>query len=98
MHLPPALADEAPRVICRHAGKLAEALTLDMGAWFTPTAGNYFSRVSKPQIIEALTESLGHAPAPGCLTMKKTELAAYAERHVKAGWLPKALRAEESAA
>src|SRR4051812_48214489 len=37
----------------QHAKALASTLCLDMKAWFTPTAENYFSRVSKPQILEA---------------------------------------------
>jgi ParB family chromosome partitioning protein len=36
----------------QHADRLADALKLDMTAWFTPTAANYFGRISKAAIIE----------------------------------------------
>ena len=57
-----------------HAARLANALHLDMAAWFTPTAANYFSRISKAGIIDALREVKG-AIAPAWNTMKKTDLA-----------------------
>ena len=41
-----------------------ESVTLDMKAWFTPDAGNYFSRISKAGIIEALQEAKGDRPPP----------------------------------
>lgn len=76
-----------------HAHLLAEALNLDMAAWFTPTAANYFGSVSKAVIIDALRQVKGDvAPAWSC--MKKPELAALAERQVAGtGWLPEPLRA-----
>lgn len=74
-----------------HAGMLAEDLKLDMKKWFTPTAGNYFSRVGKQQILEALQEIEATPPSN---SMKKAELAKYAEQSVAGkGWLPKPLRA-----
>jgi len=48
----------------QHADRLATALKLDMKPWFTPDAANYFSRVSKPQIFEAMLEARKHPPAP----------------------------------
>ena len=43
---------------------LRHALNLDMGKWFKPTAENYFGKVSKAQILEALREANGSiAPA-----------------------------------
>ncbi len=76
-----------------HADLLANALKLDMAARFTPTAENYFSRVSKATIIEALREIKG-AVAPAWSGMKKSELASLAEREITGtGWLPAMLRA-----
>ncbi len=76
-----------------NAAFLAEALQLDMAAWFTPTAANYFSRISKAGIIAALKEVKG-ATAPAWDGMKKADLAALAEREVAGtGWLPEPLRA-----
>ena len=40
----------------RHADETAEALDLDMVNWFTPTAENYFGRVTKAQFVSALAE------------------------------------------
>jgi ParB family transcriptional regulator, chromosome partitioning protein len=75
--------------------ELGQALNLDMAAWFTPTAANYFSRISKAAIIEALREVKG-AVAPAWSNMKKADLAALAEREVAGkNWLPELLRAPE---
>ncbi|HXN51420.1 MAG TPA: ParB/RepB/Spo0J family partition protein [Candidatus Acidoferrum sp.] len=82
---------DAPRLI--HAGQLAAVLHLDMTAWFTPTAENYFNRVSKVQIIEALQEARQQPPAPAWEKLKKAELAALAARETAGtGWLPLPLR------
>jgi ParB family chromosome partitioning protein len=76
----------------RHADRLAEALNLDMTQWFTPNAGNYFGKVSKGQIVDALREVKG-AEAPAWSSMKKAELASLAEREIAGtGWLPEPLR------
>jgi len=75
-----------------HADRLAATLKLDMNTWFTPTAENYFAKVSKTFILEALTEAKGDI-APAWTKAKKGELAAIAERQVaEAGWLPVMLR------
>ena len=63
-----------------HAARLHEALKLDMTAWFTPTAANYFGKISKTAIFEVLRETNG-GDASG-MTIKKSDLAALAERHV----------------
>jgi ParB family chromosome partitioning protein len=75
-----------------HADALGAVLKLDMAAWFTPTADNYFTKVSKPRILEALTEVKG-ATAPAWDKAKKSDLAAIAEREIaQSGWLPTLLR------
>ena len=62
---------DTPRLV--HADALAQALKLDMTAYFTPTAESYFARVSKTQILAAIDEAKGsHAPALDKL--KKAEL------------------------
>lgn len=79
----------------RHGDMLATALKLDVSAWFTPTADNYFSRVSKRQILEGIFEAKGQPAAPAWEKLKKPELAKEAERQVAGtGWLPKPLRLE----
>ncbi|HEX4231436.1 MAG TPA: ParB/RepB/Spo0J family partition protein [Bryobacteraceae bacterium] len=74
------------------ADALASALQFDMTEWFTPTAGNYFSRVPKSRIAHALAEA-GKRASAEALKLKKTELAALAENEVRGtGWLPKPVR------
>ena len=76
-----------------HAAKLGQAVNLDMKTWFTSTSGNYFSRVSRPLILEALVEARQKPVAPAWEKLKKAELAALAEREISAtGWLPVILR------
>lgn len=80
-----------------NADELAATLKLDMAAWFTPTAGNYFSSIGEAAIIETLREIKGDV-APAWSGMKKTELAALAEREVRGtGWLPPLLRVPSGA-
>jgi ParB family transcriptional regulator, chromosome partitioning protein len=75
-----------------HADRVAAALRLDMAQWFTPTAANYFGRIGKSGIIEALRKVKG-ATAPAWHKAKKSELAAIAERELAgSGWLPALLK------
>jgi len=76
-----------------HAKALSSALGLDMKAWFAPDTANYFSRVSKPQILDALKEGRQQPNAPAWEKLKKAELAVLAERELAGkGWLPELLR------
>jgi ParB family chromosome partitioning protein len=76
-----------------HGNALANALDLDLAQWFTPTAANYFGRVSKEAILSALQEAKGVAPAPAWLKLKRSDLSALAEREIAGtGWLPRLLR------
>jgi ParB family chromosome partitioning protein len=75
-----------------HADRLADAVKLDMTQWFTPTAGNYFGRITKTGILAALAEVKG-STAPAGEKAKKSDLAAIAEREIAgSGWLPAVLR------
>lgn len=77
----------------QHAQKLAAALGVDMTQWFTPTAENYFSRIAKPQILQAIQEANGQPPAPTWEKLKKADLAKEAERQIVGkGWIPEILR------
>ena len=74
-----------------HADQLASALGMDMTKWFTPTVDNFFARVSKPQILAALTEA--GKPTPDASKLKKAELASQAAAAIQGtGWLPAPLR------
>ena len=74
-----------------HADQLANALGMDMTKWFTPTADSFFARVSKPQILAALTEA--GKTAPDASKLKKAELASQAAAAIQGtGWLPAPVR------
>ncbi len=77
----------------QHADAVATALKMDMRNWFTPTADNFFSKVSKPQILEAMTEA-GKAPNNNAAAkLKKGPLAELAEKTLAGtGWLPEPIR------
>ena len=77
-----------------HANALAAALGLDMTDWFTPTAENFFSRVSRTEILSALSEAKGTPAKRSWDKLKKSELATIAEREIAGtGWLPQTLKA-----
>lgn len=87
-----AKADRSDCGRLRHANALA-ALTLDMTAWFTPTAANFFSRISRSGILAALAEAKGTPLSPSLSRLKKAELATVAERELTGtDWLPIPLR------
>lgn len=77
--------------------KLLGSLDFDMSAHFTPTAGNYLGRVSKELIVDAIKEGgklNGEADKAALLGMKKSDLAAEAEKRLAGtGWVPKTIRA-----
>ena len=64
-----------------------------MKTWFTPSSDNYFGKVSRTLILEALTEARKQPVAPAWEKLKKAELSALAEREIAGtGWLPVILR------
>jgi ParB family chromosome partitioning protein len=89
----PLKADRPDSSRMAQAVLLADALHLDMAAWFTPTAANYFSRVSKTEIVETIREVKG-AIVTSSSGMKKADLASLAEREIAGtGWLSAPRRA-----
>ncbi|OZA19460.1 MAG: DNA-binding protein [Rhodobacterales bacterium 17-64-5] len=78
----------------RHADLVAKAVDLDMvEAGWEPSAENYFARVPKVRILEAVREAKGEGTAQLLDHLKKTEMAQEAERLLKgSGWLPEVLR------
>ncbi len=75
-----------------HADTLGKALNVDMNRWFAPTAENFFGRISKPQIADALAAA-GKPADTGKLNLKKAQFAAAAETEVAGtGWLPEPVR------
>ena len=84
-----------------HLGRL---MGIDMAAWWRPTAANFFDRVSKTVILDALADVGGATLSSRFTASKKGDLAASAERifsgnfitevEVKdraLGWLPAAM-------
>ena len=82
---------DAPSLV--HAEALAQALEFDMTAWFTPTAANYFGRVNRSGIMDALADAGCAARTRSWSKLKKGELAVLAEQEIAGrGWLPQPLR------
>ncbi|WP_103035983.1 ParB/RepB/Spo0J family partition protein [Castellaniella caeni] len=84
-----------PRATQHQPGaELAQAVALDMAAWWQPTADGYFQHVPKAAILEAVGEF-----APEHVTrlakLKKGDIASEAERLADGtGWMPAIFRAE----
>lgn len=75
------------------ADRLARAVNLDMTGIWTATAHSYFSRVTKAQIGEAVSEAVSSEAAERIAPMKKGDMAEAAEQLVAGtGWLPSVLR------
>ncbi|MBL0935480.1 MAG: ParB/RepB/Spo0J family partition protein [Rhizobiaceae bacterium] len=76
------------------ADRLARAVGLDMvEAGWRPTVDNYFGRVTKPRILEAVREAKGEETAQLIDHLKKPDMAKEAERLLAdRGWLPAPLR------
>jgi len=92
-----AVQEKQDRTDCerlKHANALSQALSLDMKEWFRPTAGNFFSRVGRTEILSALAEAKATPAKRSWDKLKKSELAALAEREIAGtGWLPQPLKA-----
>ena len=77
-----------------HADRIAEAVSLDIvAAGWSPTVDNYFGRVTKARIVEAVREAKGETAAQLIEHLKKSEMAERAhELLAGSGWLPEPLR------
>jgi ParB family chromosome partitioning protein len=83
-----------------HADTLARAINLDMvAAGWSPTVDNYFGRVPKVRILEAVREAKGEPSAQLIDHLKKPDMAKEAERLLAGtGWLPEPLRTPDESA
>jgi ParB family chromosome partitioning protein len=73
-------------------GELAQAVGLDMAAWWKPTAEGYFKHVSKAVILEAVSE-FAPSHATRLAKLKKADIASEAERLADGtGWMPAVFR------
>ncbi|ESQ92532.1 ParB/RepB/Spo0J family partition protein [Asticcacaulis benevestitus] len=81
------------RVALAVADQLAEGVGLAMDQHWQATARSYFSRVSKPHILQAVREAVGVEDAELINGLKKQAMAETAETLLAGtGWLPPALR------
>jgi len=82
-----------PKAIA-HADRLARDVSLDIAATgWTPTVDNFFGRVTKARILEAIGEAEGEAQAKLVAQLKKGDMAREAEQLLAgSSWLPEPLR------
>ncbi|WP_423173004.1 MULTISPECIES: ParB N-terminal domain-containing protein [unclassified Stenotrophomonas maltophilia group] len=78
-----------PRATAHQPGaELAQAVGLDMAAWWKPTADGYFQHVPKAAILEAVGE-FAPSHAARLAKLKKADIASEAERLADGtGWMP----------
>ena len=82
-----------------HAADLAHEIGLDMTAYWQPTASNFFGRVSKERIVQAVREAASEQEAQKIAGMKKQAMAEAAVAALAGkGWLPTLLRQPDKAA
>jgi ParB family chromosome partitioning protein len=75
------------------AQALAQALELDMANWWQASAANYFGRIKKDQILQAIQDATGAPVDERLKALKKKDLAAEAEKCISSTrWLPEPLR------
>ncbi|WP_345797194.1 ParB/RepB/Spo0J family partition protein [Castellaniella sp. MT123] len=75
---------------------LAQAVGLDMAAWWKPTAEGYFSHVSKAVILEAV-QQFAPQHVSRLAKLKKADIASEAERLAEGtGWMPAMFKSEDS--
>ena len=85
----------APRATTQQPGaELAQAVGLDMAAWWQPTAEGYFRHVPKAAILRAVSE---YAPehVTRLAKLKTADMASEAERLADGtGWMPAIFKAK----
>jgi ParB family chromosome partitioning protein len=80
-----------PRALA-HACHVAEAVSLDVAAGWSPRIENYLGRVTKARILQAVREARGEQAAQLIDHLKKGEMAERARELVaRSGWLPEPL-------
>ncbi|WP_434991185.1 ParB N-terminal domain-containing protein [Xanthomonas melonis] len=84
-----------PRATAQQPGaELAQAVGLDMAAWWQPTAEGYFKHVPKAAVLQAVGEFAPES-VNRLAKLKKADIASEAERLVNgAGWMPAIFKTE----
>ena len=90
-----ALDGPAERCVCQDdIARLVLTTGLDMGAWWKPTRENFLDRLTKQEILAAVSEGVSPKAARHLADNKKDRMAGKAEKLLaKTGWLPVPLRA-----
>jgi ParB family transcriptional regulator, chromosome partitioning protein len=89
--------DHRPRALAT-ADRLAEAVCLDMTAYWRPTVRTYLGRIIKARILEAVREGVSAEAADPMASMKKPDMAEAAEQLLATtNWLPAAMRTPKAA-
>jgi len=84
---------ESRPMIWKHADRLASALDLDMGDWWSPTAERFLGSVTKAHILGAVAEAVSPEAAERLQGLKKDAMIEAAQPQlVGARWLPSFLR------
>lgn len=80
-----------------HADQLAEALSLDMRQWWTPTVEGFYQRLPKAALAQAMNEANAPLPGKGIDKLTKAEAVRLAAAALTGtGWLPEPLKAQPS--
>lgn len=80
-----------PERQCNEA--VAQALNLDMTAWWTVSGDSYLDHVSKDRVVEVVAEAVDANVASPLTSLKKPDAVAGAEQALAGkGWLPQMLR------
>ncbi len=86
-----------PRTTRQQPGEeLAQAVGLDMAAWWQPTAEGYFKHVPKAVVLQAVGEFAPES-VNRLAKLKKADIASEAERLVNGkGWMPAIFKSEDA--
>ncbi|HEJ7047530.1 TPA: ParB/RepB/Spo0J family partition protein [Serratia marcescens] len=75
-----------------------KALDFQIGEWWKPTSDNYFSRIGKDQIVDALNSAGESVKAKDAEGMKRKEAAEFAAAVLsETGWLPSCMAPQPQA-
>lgn len=79
------------------SNRLAGSLGLDMTRWWRPTGDNFLSRLTKAQVLAAVSQGVSPEAGQRLAGLKKDALVAEAERLLKdTRWLPRPLQPQAS--
>ncbi|MBJ2078302.1 ParB/RepB/Spo0J family partition protein [Serratia ureilytica] len=78
--------------------RIEQALNFQIGEWWKPTCDNYFSRIGKDQIVDALNRAGESGKAKDAGGMKRKEAAEFAAAVLsESGWLPSCMAPQPQA-